>query len=76
VAGLTAEHGDLGVRQEVGDEAAVDGSGDRSGRLAHDDHLGGVGIVLGEVGERGRAVDVALCWTVSAGEYSTVASPR
>ena len=48
-ARLGAEHGDLGVGEQVGDEAAVDGGGDRPAGLADDDDLGGVGIVLGEV---------------------------
>jgi hypothetical protein len=58
-AGLGAEHGDLGVGEQVGGEAVVDGGGDRSGGLADDD-LGGVRIVLGEVAERRRPVDVSL----------------
>jgi hypothetical protein len=44
----------------VGDEAAVDGGGDRPAGLADDDDLGGVRIVLGQVAERRRAVDEAL----------------
>jgi hypothetical protein len=52
VARLAAEHGDVGVGEQVGDETAVDGGGDRPDGLADDDDLGVVGIVLGEVGER------------------------
>jgi hypothetical protein len=46
--------------EQIGGEAAVDGGGDRPNGLADDDDLGGVGIVLGEVVERRRAVDVPL----------------
>jgi hypothetical protein len=42
----------VGVGEQVGDETAVDGGGDRPDGLADDDDLGVVGIVLGEVGER------------------------
>jgi hypothetical protein len=60
VAGPGTEHGDLGVGEEVGDQAAVDGGGDGPAGVADDDDLGGVGIVLGEKGERGGAVDGAV----------------
>jgi hypothetical protein len=60
VAGLAAEHGDLGVGEQIGREPAVDWGGDRPNGLAHDDDLGGVGVVLGEVAERRRAVDEAF----------------
>jgi hypothetical protein len=60
VARLGAEHGNSGVGKLVGDEAAVHRGGDRSDALADDDDLGGVGIVLGEVAERRRAVDEAV----------------
>ena len=59
-AGVGAEHGDLGVGEQVGGEPAVDGGGDRPAALADDDDLGGVGIVLGEVVERRCAVDEAV----------------
>jgi hypothetical protein len=57
--GLGAEHGHLGFGEPVGDQAAVDRSSDRTRGLADDDDLGGVGILLGEVVERRRAVDIA-----------------
>ena len=60
VAGPATEHGDLGVGEQVGDEAAVDRGGDRPAGVADDDDLGGVGIVLGEIVERGGAVDEAV----------------
>ncbi len=59
-AGVGAEHGDVGVGEQIGGEAAVDRGGDRPAALADDDDLGGVGIVLGEVAERRRAVDEAV----------------
>jgi hypothetical protein len=60
VAGPGAEHGDLGVREEVGDETTVDRGGDRPAGVADDDDLGGIGIVLGEISERRCAVDEAV----------------
>jgi hypothetical protein len=58
---LAAEHGHLGVGKQVGNEPAVDGGCDRAGELADDDDLGGgIGIALGDVSERRRAVDEAV----------------
>jgi hypothetical protein len=50
----------LGVGEQIGCEAAVDGGGDRPDGLAHDDDLRRVRIVLGEVAERRRAVHEPL----------------
>jgi hypothetical protein len=58
MAGHGAEHGDLGVGKQIGGEPAVEGGGDTT--LGDDDDLGGVGVVLGEVAERRRAVDEAV----------------
>jgi hypothetical protein len=76
VAGLGAEHRDLGLRKQVGDEAAVDGGGDRPDGLADDDDLGGVGILLGEVAERRRTVDEAVVLDGQLGRVLAVTSPR
>ncbi len=59
-AGLCADDRDLGVREPVGDQAAVEGGGDRPGSLADDDDLIGVRVVFGEVVQGRGAVDVAV----------------
>jgi len=77
VAGLAAEHGDLGVGEQIGRQAAVDGGGDRPDAFADDDDLDGFGVVPGEVAERGGAVDEALVvdrqrWRVFPGDVAEV----
>ena len=76
MAGLGAEHGDPGVGEQIGGEAAVERGRRSTPGLADDDDLGGVGIVLGEVVERRLAVDEALVLDRQLGEYSRVTSPR
>jgi hypothetical protein len=48
VARLAAERGYLSVGEQIADEAAVDGGGDRPDGLADDHDPRGVGIVLDE----------------------------
>jgi len=58
--GAVGKHSDLRVGKGVAREPGVPRGCDRSGTLADNDDLLGVGEVLSEIAERGRAVDIAI----------------